>query len=94
MIYGWVINIWPYPAFLFTRHLEHSVRSRHIPITEFEYVCCVCPVPDCILFDKGGIRMIGEFNTIYDISTLLGEESIDYPGDTPYSKEDAVTYLN
>jgi len=35
--------------------------------------------------------MIGEFNTIYDISTLLGEESIDYPGDTPYSKEDAVT---
>ncbi len=28
-----------------------------------------------------------EYNNIYDISVLLGEESIDYPGDTPYSRE-------
>jgi arylformamidase len=25
------------------------------------------------------------YDTIYDISVLMGEESIDYPGDTPYS---------
>ena len=28
-----------------------------------------------------------EYKTIYDISVMLGEESIDYPGDTPYSRE-------
>lgn len=27
------------------------------------------------------------YKTIYDISVLLGEESIDYPGDTPFSRE-------
>ena len=28
-----------------------------------------------------------EYKTIYDISVLLGKESIDYPGNTPYSRE-------
>ena len=28
-----------------------------------------------------------QYRTIYDISVLLGEESIDYPGDTPFSRE-------
>ena len=28
-----------------------------------------------------------EYKAIYDISVMLGEESIDYPGDTPYSRE-------
>jgi len=27
------------------------------------------------------------YNRVYDISVLLGEESIDYPQDTPYSRE-------
>ena len=27
------------------------------------------------------------YKTIYDISVSLGEESIDYPGDTPFSRE-------
>ena len=27
------------------------------------------------------------FRNVYDISVLLGVESIDYPGDTPYSRE-------
>lgn len=30
-------------------------------------------------------------NTIYDISVTLGEESIDYPGDTPYSRKSLST---
>ncbi len=30
---------------------------------------------------------LNTFTEIYDISVLLGEESIDYPGDTPYSRE-------
>jgi arylformamidase len=28
-----------------------------------------------------------EYKKIYDISVLLGVESIDYPGDTPYSRK-------
>lgn len=28
-----------------------------------------------------------KYETIYDISVLLGGESIDYPGDTPYSRD-------
>jgi arylformamidase len=28
-----------------------------------------------------------EYKTIYDISVVLGEESINFPGDTPYSRE-------
>jgi arylformamidase len=32
-----------------------------------------------------------EYKTIYDISVMLGEESIDYPGDTPYSRESLST---
>jgi len=31
------------------------------------------------------------FQNMYDISVLLGEESIDYPGDTPYSRERLCT---
>jgi len=27
------------------------------------------------------------YDRVYDISVLLGEESIDYPQDTPYSRE-------
>ncbi len=27
-----------------------------------------------------------EYSNLYDISVMLGEESIDYPGDTPYSR--------
>ena len=27
------------------------------------------------------------FKKVYDISILLGEESIDFPGDTPFSRE-------
>jgi hypothetical protein len=27
------------------------------------------------------------YKIVYDISVFLGEESIDYPGDTPYSRE-------
>ncbi|MEJ2588073.1 MAG: cyclase family protein [Deltaproteobacteria bacterium] len=30
---------------------------------------------------------MNRFTDIYDISVTLGEESIDYPGDTPYSRE-------
>lgn len=32
-----------------------------------------------------------EYNNVYDISVLLGEKSIDYPGDTPYSRESLST---
>ncbi|MFC1885612.1 cyclase family protein, partial [Thermodesulfobacteriota bacterium] len=28
-----------------------------------------------------------EYQTVYDISVCLGEESIDYPGDAPYSRK-------
>jgi arylformamidase len=35
--------------------------------------------------ERGSFLM--KYDTIYDISVLLGEESIDYPGDTPYSRE-------
>jgi arylformamidase len=35
-----------------------------------------------------------EYTAIYDISVLLGEESIDYPGDTPYSRERLSTLQN
>ena len=28
-----------------------------------------------------------KYETVYDISVRLGDESIDYPGDTPYSRE-------
>jgi arylformamidase len=31
------------------------------------------------------------FRKIYDISVLLGEESIDFPGDAPFSREFALT---
>ncbi len=31
------------------------------------------------------------FESIYDITVTLGEESIDYPGDTPYSRESIST---
>ncbi len=32
-----------------------------------------------------------QYNTIYDISISLGKESIDYPGDTPFSIEQTST---
>lgn len=28
-----------------------------------------------------------DFDRVYDISVLLGEQSIDYPGDTPYARD-------
>jgi len=28
-----------------------------------------------------------KYKKIYDISVVLGTESIDYPGDTPYSRD-------
>lgn len=31
------------------------------------------------------------YETVYDISVLLGTESIDYPGDTPYSRDLMLT---
>lgn len=31
------------------------------------------------------------YKKIYDISVILGEESIDYPGDTPYSRQRIMT---
>jgi arylformamidase len=34
-----------------------------------------------------GILMRIDMKTVYDISVTLGEESIDFPGDTPYSRE-------
>ncbi len=35
--------------------------------------------------------MISKKHTLYDISVVLGKESIDYPGDTPYSRELLLT---
>jgi arylformamidase len=32
--------------------------------------------------------------SVHDISVILGEESIDYPGDTPYSRDLAATIQN
>jgi arylformamidase len=32
-----------------------------------------------------------KYSVLYDISVILGEESIDYPGDTPYVKETICT---
>ena len=40
---------------------------------------------------KRGFLMNKLFKKIYDISILLGEESIDFPGDTPFSREFALT---
>jgi len=34
---------------------------------------------------------VPRYETVYDISVLLGEESIDYPGDTRYSRERMCT---
>ena len=31
------------------------------------------------------------FGKVYDISVMLGEESIDFPGDTSFSREFALT---
>ena len=32
-----------------------------------------------------------KYETVYDISVRLGDESIDYPGDTPYYREQIMT---
>jgi arylformamidase len=36
-------------------------------------------------------KLMPAFNNIYDISIILGSESIDYPGDTPYSRTPVVS---
>lgn len=41
--------------------------------------------------DKTGEKMI-KHKSIYDISVFLGEESIDYPDDTLYSRRVILTH--